>query len=183
MRRMQKRQIELEEKLKEQETQNKSLYDKYNNVKKQYVSVKEQMFRIESEKEATVSDYTTLQRQSTTTLNQTEKKVKDLETQLKEAKRKVESLSTDKTLYKNRMKGLQEKVANKEQEIVRIAKEKEECSTLYQAAQLREKKLSERLGEESYLRSLIDQIESNNASANASKNDVDLDKSNIQSAT
>ena len=74
-------------------------------------------------------------------------------------------------------------MANKEQEIVRITKEKEECSTLYQAAQLREKKLSERLGEESYLRSLIDQIESNNASANASKNDVDLDKSNIQSAT
>ena len=46
--------------MKEQETQNKSLYDKYNNVKKQYVAVKEQMFRIESEKEATVSDYTTL---------------------------------------------------------------------------------------------------------------------------
>ena len=81
------------------------------------------------------------------------------------------------------MKALQEKLSGKEVEIARITKEKEECSGQAQAAQLREKMLSERLGEESYLRSLIDRIEQTNESSNASKTDTtiggDLDKSNI----
>ena len=86
------------------------------------------MSKLESEREATVSEYTALQRQSTSQIGQGEQKVKELERQLKDTKRKVDSLSTEKTLYKNRMKGLQEKLSNKDVEIARITKEKEECS-------------------------------------------------------
>ena len=74
-------------------------------------------------------------------------------------RRNIESLGTDKTYLKAKVTSLTEKIANHESEIEKVEKEKENLSNLLKAAQEREKLISERVGEEAYLKGLLEKLE------------------------
>ena len=71
----------------------------------------------------------------------------------------MQSLETDITYLKGKNTTLTEKIANHEKEVEKVEKEKENLSNLLKAAQDREKLISERVGEEAYLKSLLDKLD------------------------
>ena len=50
-------------------------------------------------------------------------------------------------------------MAKKEEEVRKLSKEKEECSRIAQEAQRQKNLMVERLGEEKYLKSLLDKLD------------------------
>ena len=80
-----------------------------------------------------------------------------------------------KTKIKKAEKSHAEKILKKDQEIGRLTKEKEECARLMKVAQDRERLLVERLGEEKYLKSLLEKLDVTNP--DQSKSDISMNKS------
>ena len=93
----------------------------------------------------------------------------------KEMRRKIESLGIDKTYLKTKVTTLTEQIDTHESQIEKVEQEKENLSNMLKAAQDREKLLSERVGEEAYLKSLLEKLEQGDY--NASKIDLSLNRS------
>ena len=93
-------------------------------------------------------------------------------------KRRHETQNVDKLYLKKKLKTANEKLEKKNTEIAKILGEKEEFSRLCKVAQDREKLLVERLGEEKYLKSLLDGL--NTTSNMLNKSDISMNQSVVQ---
>ena len=81
-------------------------------------------------------------------------------------------------LYQKNFQNIDARLKDKDAEIEKILKEKEECGRQMRMAQEREKLLSDRLGESDYLRKLMDKQLDVTYPEDMTRGDISLNQSN-----